>query len=118
MARPQLLGRTGAGHVFGRGAVGGDRVLQLLAQGVYAVEGGGLELVELLPHFALELRGHRLELFHQGVQFALLAEHFDAELLDLGRGLRFELFDTSEKFIDFVGHILFVYAFSLLLPLV
>ena len=55
--------------------------------------------------------------FHQGVQFALLAEHFDAELLDLGRCLRFELFDTSEKFIDFVGHILIVYAFSVFLPI-
>ena len=116
VARPQLLGRTGTGHVFGRSAVVGDRVLKLLAQGVYAVEGRDLEFVELLPHFALEFRGHRLELFHQGVQFALLAEHFDAELLDLGRCLRFELFDTSEKFIDFVGHILIVYAFSVFLP--
>ena len=40
------------------------------------------------------------------------AEHPDAEILDFGGRLGFELFDTSEEFIDFVDHILPVYAFS------
>ena len=118
MARTELFGRAGAGHVFGCGAVVGGCFLQLFAQAVDAVERRGFEFVELLAELAFEFRSHRFEIFHQGVQFAFLAEDFDAEFLDLGRCLGFELFDTSEEFIDFVGHILFVYAFSLLLPVV
>ena len=118
MARTELFGRAGTGHVLRGGAVAFRGVLQLFAQVVYLFERRGLELVELLTELAFELRGHRFELLHQGVQFAFLAEDFDAELLDFGCCLRFELFDTSEEFIDFVGHILIVYAFSLLLPII
>jgi len=48
MARTELFGRAGAGHVFGCGAVVGGCVLQLFAQAVDAVERRGFEFVELL----------------------------------------------------------------------
>ena len=115
VARAEALGRAGARQVVRGGRPVRRGVLQLFAQGVYPLRGLLLEAVELLAQFAFELGSHRLELLHQCVQLALFAEHPDPEILDFGGRLGFELFDSSEEFIDFVDHILPVFLFFLLL---
>ena len=115
VARPEVFGRAGARQVVGPGRIVRHGVLQLLAQGIDAHRGLVFEAVQLLSQVAFEFGSHRFELLHQGGQFAFLAEDFDAEFLDLGGGFGFKLLDTSEEFIDFVGHILLVFLFYLLL---
>ena len=115
VARPEVSGRSGARQVVRPGGVVRRGVLQLLAQGVDALRGLVFEAVQLLSQLAFELGGNRLELLHQGGQLAFLAEDFDAEILDLGGGFGLKLLDSSEEFIDFVGHILLVFLFCLLL---
>ena len=75
------------------------------AQGVYALRGGGFQSVELLPQFAFLFGGHGLELLHECGEFALFAEYFDAEILDLRDGPRIELLHATEQIVDFIGHI-------------
>ena len=115
VARAKVLGRAGTGHVPDGLVTLGGGVAQLFAQRVDALGRLLLEAVELLSQLALELGSHRLELLHQGVQFALLAENLDAELFELGGSLGFEFLHTSEEFIDFVDHILSVFLFCVLL---
>ena len=110
VSRSYVVGRAGTGHGLEVGGFGDGGL-----QGVDTLLRGGFEGVETLPYFAFVFGGDALELLHQGVQLAFLAEDLDAELFEFGGCFRFELFDTSEEFIDFVDHILFVFLFSLLL---
>ncbi len=113
MARAEPFGRAGARRVAECGGMLLGGLLQLLAQGGDALRGARFEQVEPLAQFALELGSHGAELLQKGVQLALLAQYADAELFDLRGGIRAEFLDASEKFVDFVGHILLVFPFSL-----
>ena len=65
---------------------------------------GGFEGVETLPYFAFVFGGDALELLHQGVQLAFLAEDLDTELLHFGRSLGAELLDALQQLVDSVNH--------------
>ena len=104
VSRSDVVGRAGTGHVLDGGGleVGGfgDGGLQ----GVDTLLSGGFEGVETLPYFAFVFGGDALELLHQGVQLAFLAEDLDTELLHFGRSLGAELLDALQQIVDSVNH--------------
>ena len=104
VARPRLSGRAGTGHVAHRRSRSRLTLLQFAFQGVYALQSGTFQVVDLLSQFALELGRHGLELLHQRIQLALASQNTDAELLDFSRGAGSESLDPMQQVLNFIGH--------------
>ena len=79
------LGRARASHIAHCGQLCGSRVGKRCLQCVHTLGGSLLQGVDFLTQLALLLCWYTLKLLHQGCKFALLAEYFDTELLNLSR---------------------------------
>lgn len=95
MAAADRIVAARAAHVDPCTAVGGVvlAVFEFGFQGIDLFDRTGLQRIDFLTQFPFHFGGHGFEFVQDVVELTLTAEQPHAELFDLRRSLRFELFN-------------------------
>ena len=77
----------------------------MVMQGIDLFDRTGLQRIDFLTQFPFHFGGHGFEFVQDVVELTLTAEQPHAELFDLRRSLRFELFNPFEQVVYFLNHL-------------
>ena len=107
MAAADRIVAARAAHVDPCTAVGGVvlAVFEFGFQGIDLFDRTGLQCIDFLTQFPFHFGGHGFEFVQDVVELTLTAEQPHAELFDLRRSLRFELFNPFEQVVYFLNHL-------------